>query len=65
MKKGYNVFHFKTHPENVRILSKKVALGGSIISGAHCDPKDIVKLSETTKKEKRGDGLKMTVSIEF
>ena len=29
------------------------------------DPKDIVKISETTKKEKRGDGLKMTVNIEF
>ena len=65
MKKGYNVFHFKTHPENVRILSKNVALGGSIMSAAHCDPKDIVRISETTKKEKRGDGLKMTVSIEF
>ena len=65
MKKGYNVFHFKTHPENVRILSKNVALGGSIISGAHCDPEDIVKISETTKKEKRANGLKMTVDIEF
>ena len=65
MKKGYNVFHFKTHAKNVRILSKNVALGGSIMSAAHCDPKDIVKISETTKKEKRGDGLKMTVNIEF
>ena len=65
MKKGYNVFHFKTHPENVRILSKNVALGGTIISGAHCDPEDIVKISETTKKEKRANGLKMTVNIEF
>jgi hypothetical protein len=35
------------------------------MSGAHCDQKDIVKISETTKKEKRRDGLKMTVDIEF
>lgn len=65
MKKGYNVFHFTTLPEDVRVLSKNVALGGDIISGAHCDPKDLVKVSKITKKEKRGNGLKMTVTIEF
>ena len=65
MKKGYNVFHFKTQPENVRILSKNVALGGSIVSGVHCDQKDVVKVSKVTKKEKRANGLKMTVKIEF
>lgn len=48
MQEGYNVFHFKTNPQDVRVLSK-----------------DVVKISETTNKEKRGEGLKMTASIEF
>ena len=65
MQEGYNVFHFKTNPQDVRVLSKDVALGGSIVSGLHCDKKDLVKISETTNKEKRGDGLEMTASIEF
>ena len=65
MQEGYNVFHFKTNPQYVKVLSKDVAQGGSIVSGLHCDEKDIVKISETTKREKRGDGLQMTVSIEF
>lgn len=65
MQDGYNVFHFKTNPEDVKVLSKDYAQGGTAVSALHCDKKDIVKISETTKREKRGDGLQMTVSIEF
>lgn len=65
MQEGYNVFHFKTNPQDVKVLSKDVATGGEIVSGLHCDKKDLVKISETTNKEKRGDGLQMTGSIEF
>lgn len=65
MQEGYNVFHFKTNPQDVKVLSKDVAQGGEIVSGLHCDKKDLVKISETTNKEKRGKGLEMTASIEF
>mgnify|MGYP003345598428 CR=1 FL=1 len=42
MRHGFNLFHFKTEPKDVKILSKKVALGASIMSGNHCDPKDLI-----------------------
>ena len=63
--KGYNVFHYETEPKSIRILSKSVALGGSIVSGLHCDEKDVVKVSKVTKMEKLGKGLKKTVNFEF
>lgn len=62
---GYNVFHYKTYPKDLKVLSKKVAAGGSIVSGLHCDPKDLIKRSEVTKKEKIGKGLIKTVNFEF
>ena len=63
MRHGFNLFHFNTEPKDVKILSKKVALGASIMSGNHCDPKDLIKISKSTKREKIGTGLK--TSIEF
>ena len=63
--KGYNLFHFKTEPKNIRVLSKNVAEGGSIISGLHCDPKDMIKLSKVIKKKKMGKGLKKTIDFKF
>lgn len=63
--KGYNVFHYETEPKSIRILSKSVALGGSIVSGLHCDEKDVVKVSKVTKMEKLGKGLTKTVNFEF
>ena len=65
LKKGFNVFTFETESKNIRVLSKNVAEGGSIVSALHCDPKDVVKLSNVVKKEKMGDGLKKTVEFEF
>jgi antitoxin component YwqK of YwqJK toxin-antitoxin module len=65
LKKGYNLFHFKTEPKNIRVLSKNVAGGGSIVSGLHCDPKDVVKLSKVIKKQKMGKGLKKTIKFTF
>jgi hypothetical protein len=62
---GYNVFHYKTDPKDLKVLSKKVAAGASIVSGLHCDPKDLIKKSEVTKKEKVGKGLTKTVNFEF
>ena len=34
-------------------------------NGLHCDPKDLIKKSEVTKKEKVGKGLTKTVNFEF
>ena len=65
MKKGYNLFHFKTNPKDVRILSKAVAQGADFLSANHCDPDDVIKLSETFEKEKIGDGLKSDLDFEF
>ena len=62
LKKGFNIFHFKTEPKNLIVLSKNVADGGDIVSALHCDPKDTIKLSKVIKKEKIGKGLK---TIEF
>ncbi len=63
--KGYNVFHYETEPKSIRILSKSVALGGSIVSGLHCDEKDVVRVSRVTKMEKLEKGLTNTVDFEF
>ena len=65
MKKGYNLFEFQTIPTDVRILSKKVALGDDFVSANHCDPKDLIKLSKTTKRKKVGKGLTLQVQFEF
>ena len=65
LEKGYNVFHYETDPKFIRILSKSVALGGSIVSGLHCDEKDVIKVSRATKMEKLGGGLKKTVQFDY
>lgn len=65
LKKGFNLFHFKTEPKDLKVLSKNVADGGSYVSGLHCDPKDVIKHSVVTKKEKQGSGLKKTVEFTF
>ena len=65
LKKGYNVIHYETDPKLIRILSKSVALGGSIVSGLHCDEKDVIKVSRVTKMEKLGEGLKKTVQFDY
>jgi len=65
MDAGYNVFHFKTEPQDMKVLSKDVAAGGSIVSGLHCDPKDVIKRSVVTEKEKRGRGLKKTETLSW
>lgn len=65
MKKGYNFFEFQTEPQDVRVLSKKVAQGADFVSTNHCDPKDVIKLSKTIKKEKIGKGLKLNVEFHF
>jgi len=65
LKKGYNLFHFKTEPKDITVLSKNVAAGGLIVSALHCDPKDVIKLSKVTKKEKIGKGLTKTIGFEF
>lgn len=62
---GYNVFHFKTETPDIKVLSKDVARGQNMISALHCDPKDVIKISRVTKKEKVGDGLKKTITFEF
>jgi len=62
---GYNLFYYETHPKDLKVLSKKVAAGASIVSGLHCDPKDLIKRSEVVKKEKVGKGLTKTVNFEF
>ena len=65
LKKGYNLFHFKTEPKDLIALSKETAAGENIVSALHCDPKDIVKLSKVIKKEKIGEGLKKTVEFKY
>ncbi len=65
LEKGYNVFYYETDPKLIRILSKSVALGGSIVSGLHCDEKDVIKVSRVTKMEKLGKGLKKTVHFDY
>lgn len=65
IKNGFNLFYYKTEPKDVKILSKKVALGADFISGNHCDPKDLVKISKTTRAEKIGKGLKTSVEFTF
>jgi hypothetical protein len=65
LKEGFNVFHFKTEPKDIKVLSKNVAAGGTIVSALHCDPKDVINRSVVTKKEKKGSGLKKTVEFEF
>ena len=46
------------------MLSKAVAEGADIISRKHCDPKDIVRLSETTKMKKIDGGLDLTIDLD-
>lgn len=65
MKNGYNVFHFRTEQTDLKVLSKDVATGGTFISGIHCDPKDTIKLSTVTDKEKQEGGLRKTVNFEW
>ena len=65
LKKGFNLFHFKTEPKDLIVLSKAVAAGEDIVSALHCDPKDVVKLSKVVKKEKIGKGLKKSVTFSF
>ena len=66
LKQGYNLFHFKTLPNDVKALSKDVANGGSIVSGWHCDREHKFKISKITKHQKIGRGLKMEdVDLEF
>lgn len=65
MDAGFNVFHFKTEPKDIKVLSKDVANGGSFVSGLHCDPEDLIKRSVITKKEKRGGGLKKTETFNW
>lgn len=65
MEKGYNVFHYKTEPKDLKVLSKETAAGEDFISALHCDPKDLIKLSKITKKEKYGSGLKKTTTFTF
>lgn len=65
LEKGFNVFHFKTEPKDIKVLSKNVANGAFIVSALHCDPKDVIKHSVVTKKEKQGGGLKKTIKFEF
>ena len=60
-----NVFHMKTFEKDVRVLSKAVASGADIVSAKHCDPKDVVRISETTKMEKVGAGLNLTITIDI
>ena len=60
-----NVFHMKTFEKDVRVLSKAVASGADIVSAKHCDPKDVVRISETTKMEKVGSGLNLTITIDI
>lgn len=62
---NYNVFHFETEPKDVVVLSKAVARGENIVSALHCDPKDIIRISSVTKKEKLGAGLKSNITFEF
>ena len=62
---GKNVFHIEQEPADVRVLSKDVAMGGTHVSGLHCDPKDIIKISKIKKSEKVGDGCRCTVPFEF
>ena len=62
---GKNVFHIEQEPADVRVLSKDVAMGGTHVSGLHCDPKDIIKISKIKKSEKIGEGCRCTISFEF
>ena len=65
IKDGKNVFHIDQDPENIRVLSKDVAMGGTYVSALHCDPKDIIKISKIKKSEKIGEGCRCTVPFEF
>ena len=65
LKKGFNLFYFKTEPKNLIVLSKNVADGGDIVSALHCDPKDIIKLSKIIKKKKIEKGLKKTINFTY
>ena len=65
LKNGFNLFHFKTEPKDLVVLSKEVAAGGNIISALHCDPKDIIKLSKVIKKEKIGTQSEVKNTINF
>jgi len=55
---GFNVFHFTTEPEDIKVLSKDVANGGDYVSSVHCTPKDLIKRSVVNKILKYGEGLK-------
>lgn len=63
IKEKKNIFHIKTFDKDVKVLSKEVAEGADIISRKHCDPKDIVRISETIKMEKIGSGLDLTINL--
>lgn len=65
LSENYNVFHFETEPKDIVVLSKAVARGENIVSALHCDPKDIIRISSVTKKEKLGAGLKSNITFEF
>ena len=62
---GKNVFHIEQEPENIRVLSKDVAMGGTFVSALHCDPKDIIKISKIKKSEKVGEGCRCSIAFEF
>lgn len=63
IKEKKNIFYIKTFEKDVKVLSKAVAEGADIISRKHCDPKDIVRISETTKMEKTSGGLNLTIDL--
>ena len=63
--KGYNVFYYETDSTSIRIYPKNVALGGSLVSGLHCDEKDIVRVSKVVKMEKLGKGLTKDVTFDY
>ena len=64
IKEKKNLFYIKTFDKDIKVLSKSVAEGADIISRKHCDPKDIVRLSETTKMKKIDGGLDLTIDLD-
>lgn len=65
IKEKKNLFYIKTFDKDIKVLSKAVAEGANMISRKHCDPKDIVRLSETTKMKKIDKGLHLTIDLDL